>query len=86
MADKKKDKYCVRCNRKAEDGDKYCVGCGAPLINGCTNAGDMFTKKCSKVNREDAAYCSGCGAPTVFHREGLVAGTNVRFDRKGGPT
>ncbi|WP_438431883.1 hypothetical protein [Gorillibacterium sp. sgz500922] len=83
MADKKKDKLCPRCSRKAEDGDKHCVGCGAPLINSCTNAGDIFTKKCSKVNREDAAYCSGCGAPTVFHREGLLAGTQVKQDKGG---
>jgi len=86
MDDKKKDKYCARCNRKAEDGDKFCVGCGAPLINSCTNAGDMFVKKCSKVNRDDAAYCATCGAPTIFHREGLLSGTKVKFNDKGAKT
>jgi uncharacterized membrane protein YvbJ len=78
MADKKeKDKFCPRCSQKADEKDKFCVRCGAPLINSCTNKGDLFSKKCSTVNREDAAYCASCGAPTVFYQEGLIGGTKV---------
>lgn len=69
-----KDKFCVRCNHKAAEKDKYCVKCGAPLLNTCSNQGDIFNKKCSMVNREDAAYCAGCGAPTTFHKHGLIEG------------
>ena len=81
MADQK-DKYCPKCNHRADEKDKYCVQCATPLINGCSNKGDLFTKKCSKINRDDAAYCSSCGAPTVYNLQGLVKGTKINFDRE----
>ncbi|MCL6459886.1 MAG: zinc-ribbon domain-containing protein [Gorillibacterium sp.] len=78
----KKDKYCPKCNQKADEKDKYCVHCGTPLFNGCSNKGDLFKKKCSTINRDNAAYCSSCGAPTEYYLQGLVHGTKINYDRE----
>jgi hypothetical protein len=68
-------KNCVRCkkeNTQNEEDDIYCIHCAAPLLNKCTNEGDINNPGCESKMPSDASFCSKCASRTTFYVAGLV--------------
>jgi RNA polymerase subunit RPABC4/transcription elongation factor Spt4 len=65
-------KACIRCGTGYEKGQRYCSFCGAPVVNRCTDPGDLLGDPCGNVCKEDQAFCPKCGSITAFNKAGLL--------------
>jgi len=69
MAD---NKTCLRCGAVFEEGSHYCTRCGAPVVNRCTDPGDLLNDPCGHICGFQDAFCSKCGSETTFKKAGLI--------------
>ena len=70
MADE--NRACLRCGAIFKEGSSYCARCGAPVVNRCTDQGDLLNDPCGHVCGFQDAFCSKCGSETTFKRAGLI--------------